>query len=64
MLDFPDDPDVACCCRDTGPELGAMPRAVLRELERYGDPTTGKCVAMLLSSDSVPLIEKRICHPA
>ena len=43
MLDFPDDPDVACYCRDTGPELGAMPRAVLRELGRYGDPTTGKC---------------------
>ena len=38
-----DDPDVARYTRDTGPELGAMPRAVFRELGVYVDPTTGKC---------------------
>ena len=42
-----DDPDVARYTRDTGPELGAMPRAVFRELGVYVDPTTGKCEVLM-----------------
>ena len=36
-----DDPQVATYCRETGPELGVIPRAVLREIGRYADPATG-----------------------
>ena len=45
-----DDPDVARYTRYTrytGPELGAMPRAVFRELGLYVDPTTGKCEVLM-----------------
>ena len=42
-----DDPDVARYTHYTGPELGAMPRAVFRELGLYVDPTTGKCEVLM-----------------
>ena len=35
-----DDPTVATYCRETGPELGGMPRNVLREIGRYANPDT------------------------